>query len=84
MNPDFERRLLELVDQALEPRRRPRRIPSQGFARGLGTGGRGGGPDRVLRQAEADDRFPADSAAVFADPIIRAVRGREKKMPRSR
>ncbi|HTG84661.1 MAG TPA: serine/threonine-protein kinase, partial [Gemmatimonadales bacterium] len=80
MNPEFERRLLELVDQALE-------LPAEARASFLHKACAG---DSVLEsaaadliascaRAEVDDRFLVDSAAVFADPIIRAVEGEEEE-----
>ncbi|HSE46227.1 MAG TPA: hypothetical protein VLA89_12945, partial [Gemmatimonadales bacterium] len=80
MNPEFERRLLELVDRALE-------LPAEGRAAFLHRACRG---DAALEaaaaeliascaKAEADDRFLVDSAAVFADPIIRAVEEEEEE-----
>ena len=80
MNPEFERRLLELVDRALE-------LPAEGRAAFLHRACRG---DTALEAAaaeliascakvEADDRFLVDSAAVFADPIIRAVEEEEEE-----
>ena len=80
MNPEFERRLLELVDQALE-------LPAEARAAFLHKACAG---DSALEsaaadliascaRAEADDRFLVDSAAVFADPIIRAVEEEEEE-----
>ena len=80
MNPEFERRLLELVDQALE-------LPAEARAAFLHKACAG---DSALEsaaadliascaRAEVDDRFLVDSAAVFADPIIRAVEGEEEE-----
>ncbi len=80
MNPEFERRLLELVDQALE-------LPAEARASFLHKACAG---DSALEsaaaeliascaKAEVDDRFLVDSAAVFADPIIRAVEEEEEE-----
>jgi eukaryotic-like serine/threonine-protein kinase len=80
MNPEFERRLLELVDRALE-------LPAESRAAFLH---KACGGDTALEtaaaeliascaKAEADDRFLVDSAAVFADPIIRAVEEEEEE-----
>ncbi len=80
MNPDFERRLLELVDQALE-------LPAEARASFLHKACAGdsaleaAAADLIVScaKAEADDRFLVDSAAVFADPIIRAVEEEEEE-----